>query len=112
MADKDLNKKIEELQLIETHLRNFLAQRQTLQMELNEIENAYEEVEKGKGDMYKIVAGVMIKSDKEELKKELGEKKKLIKARIESIEKQEKILDKESNDLRKDINDRVGKEKD
>ena len=51
MADKDLNKKIEELQLIETHLRNFLAQRQTLQMELNEIENAYEEVEKGKGDM-------------------------------------------------------------
>jgi len=111
MSSEEINKKIEELQMIESHLQGFLAQKQILQIELNEIENALEEVKSSDKEVYKMVVGFMIKSNKEELKKELEEKKKLLDMRISSMEKQEILLERNAANLKKEIDDSIAKSK-
>jgi len=105
--DQDTAKKIEELQSLEHNLQNFLNQKQAIQVELNEIENALTELKSTKGEVYKILGGIMLKSDVETLKKELLDKQKIIRLRIESVEKQENILEKKTKNLRSEINQSI-----
>lgn len=107
--NEDVQQRIEELKAIEQQVQIFLAQRQAAQLELNEIQNAFDEVKKSGGEMYKIVGGVMIKSEKETILKELEEKKKVIEMRIQSTEKQEKLVEKRAIELRRAINEAVAK---
>lgn len=90
--DKDTEEKIKEMQIIEQNLQNLLLQKQAFQLELNETENASEAMEASKGDVYRIVGQVMLKSSKSDLGKDLEEKKHLLSLRIKSIEKQETEL--------------------
>ena len=87
--DKETEEKIREMQGLEQNLQNLLMQKQAFQMELNETTNASEALTSAKGDVYKIVGQVMLKSDKKDLSKELEEKKHLLGLRVKSIEKQE-----------------------
>lgn len=107
---KEAEKTIEELHMLEQHLQRFLAQKQMIQVELEEINNALSEIEKTKDDVYKILSGVMLKTDRNSLKRELDEKKKLFELRINSIEKQEKILEEKVNKLRDKITSALSKE--
>ncbi|RMD66582.1 prefoldin subunit beta [Candidatus Pacearchaeota archaeon] len=100
----NVEKKIEELRVIEGSLQNLLAQKQSLQLELNEVKNALSEIDKTSDDVYKIVAGVMLRAAKDKLKQELGEREKTLKMRIEAIEKQEKLLEKKTAEIRREIN--------
>ena len=100
---KEAEKTIEELQILEQHLHGFLAQKQTVQVELQEVDNAINEIEKTKDDVFKILSGIMLKADKNTLKKELEERKKILVLRISSIEKQEKILEEKTSKLRDKI---------
>ena len=109
MANEEINKKIEELQVLGNHLQNFLLQKQSLQVELNEIANALEETGKSDGEVYKIVSGVMLKSERRLIEKDLNEKKKLIEMKISSIEKQESLLDVKAMEIRKEIDKSVSK---
>jgi chaperonin cofactor prefoldin len=43
MNDQATHKKIEELRILESQLQNFLIQKQSIQLEINEINNALEE---------------------------------------------------------------------
>jgi len=106
---EETNKKIEELQLLESHLQNFIFQKQSVQIEANEIENALEELKNSGEEIYKIISGFLIKSNKEDVKKELEEKKKLVAIRLESMEKQEKLIDRDVKKLREEINKAVDK---
>jgi len=108
--DTETSKKVQELQILEQNIQNFLMQKQVIQVELNEIINALEELKKSKDEAYKIISGIMIKSSPADLTKDLEEKKKLLDLRISSIEKQESILDKRSSDLKKEITDEMSKE--
>lgn len=101
--ESDMDEKVKELQLLEQNLGNLLFQKQTFQLELGEVTSACEELEASKGDVFKIVGNVMIKSSKEKLKKELDEKKDLISLRMKSIEKQEKALQSHVDELRKAV---------
>lgn len=85
---------VEELQMIEQSLQNLMMQKQMFQMELIETTNALEELKKlkAKEEVFKIVGTIMIKSEKEEMEKELIKKKDLINLRISTIEKQEENL--------------------
>lgn len=94
---------IEEIRMIESNLQGHLAQRQGLQMEVNEIENALSELRNYKDEAYKVVSGIMIKSKAEDLVKDLNEKKKLIEDKISAIEKQEAILSKRGEELQGEI---------
>lgn len=101
--DSNMQKKIEELQIFERNMQNFLAQKQTIQIEFNETLNAVSEVKKAKDEVYRIVGGIMLRTEKEGLLKELEEKKKILELRISSIEKQERILEENAEKLRQEI---------
>jgi prefoldin beta subunit len=100
----EIDNKMSELQAIESNLQNFLSQRQSLQMEINEIENAVEELKNYNDEIFKMISGMLIKTEKEKITEELKEKKKIIEMRLGAIEKQEKILEKRVEELRKEIN--------
>lgn len=110
--DQETTKKIQELQILEQNLQSFLVQKQAVQIELNEITNALEELKKSDGDVYKVIGGIMIKSSKERLSKDLEEKKKLSELRVNLVEKQETLLEKKAADLREEINTSISKKKD
>jgi len=98
--------KIEEIRILEANLQGILAQRQGLQMEINEIDNALSELRDYKDDAYKVVSGIMIKTKKEDLTKELEEKKRMVEGKISAIEKQEKVLSKRAAELQGKIFDK------
>lgn len=82
-----------QLQLTEQALQNLLVQKQLFQFELIETTNALDELKKTKEeDVFKIVGSLMIKTNKEELKKELERKQDLLNLRLKTIEKQENEL--------------------
>lgn len=103
--------KIQEIQILEQNLQNLMAQKQASQFELNETNNALEEVKKTKSDAYRILGNIMIKSKPEDLVKELEEKKKILDLRISSIEKQEKLIGEKHLALREEINSVLTKNK-
>ena len=100
---KETESKIKELQVLEHNLQSILMQKQSFHLELSEIENALEELAKVKDDVYKIVGNIMIKNSREEILKDLKNKKDLITLRLKSIENQEKSLAADSEKLRKDV---------
>lgn len=68
-----------ETELIEQNLNQLLMQKQSIQIEFNETVNALEELQKSKGDVYRMLGNIMIKSEKQSLIKELEERKKFSK---------------------------------
>lgn len=101
---KEDEQKISKLQLLEQNLQNFLLQKQNFSAQLMEIDNALEELDKSKEkNAYKIVGTIMVSIPKEELKKDLNSKKEVVELRIKNIEKQEKKIRDQSNDLQKEV---------
>src|SRR3989344_8696615 len=101
--DSVLSQNIEELQLLEQNFQGLLMQKQSSQLELNEIINALEELKISDDEVYKIPSGIMVKTKKLTVIKELEEKKKIIELRISSIEKQELDNSGKIDRLRKEI---------
>lgn len=102
---------IEELRILEANLDNLLAQKQSIQVELNELNNALEEVKKSSGEIYKVSMNIMLKSEKNSVIKELEEKKKIIEIKLNSIEKQESLLEPKAEKIRNEINEEIRKKK-
>lgn len=103
VVDESTGKEIQELQFLEQNLQNLLMQKQIIQMELVDSENALEELGKTKGEVFKIVGSLMIKADKTEIEKELKKKKELLELRMKSIEKQENSFKENSTKLRTEL---------
>jgi prefoldin beta subunit len=101
--DKGTEEKIREMQMTDQTLQNIVLQKQSFESELNEINESMKELEISEDEVYKISGHIMIKSSKENLKKDLEDKKELINARMKSIEKQEKELEKRLDNLKKEI---------
>jgi len=80
--------KIKQLQLSEQSMQALMAQKQTLQMQLMEIESALKALENAT-EAYKIVGNIMVHSKKPALEKDLKEKKETTELRIKTIETQE-----------------------
>ncbi len=99
----ETTEKIQEIQILEQNLQSLVMQKQTFQLEFNEVTNAISELNKSSDEVYRILGGIMIKSDKKSLLNELEEKKKVLELRINSIEKQEQLLEKKADELRKDL---------
>lgn len=88
-----------ELQMIEHNAQQLLAQRQSLQFELNEVINALNELGHTKDDVYRVMGNIMMRADKAKLVSELETRKKTIELHIQALEKQEKLLEKKTLEL-------------
>jgi len=92
--EQEQQEKIAQLQMFEQNLQGFLMQKQQFQAQLIEVESALKELDSTE-EAYKIVGNIMIKSKKEDLKKDLESKKEIVELKLKTLEKQEdKIKDK------------------
>jgi prefoldin beta subunit len=99
---KDVQEKINKLSMMEQSLQQLLAQKQTFQAQLLEVESALEEL-KTTDKAYKIVGNVMVASDKDALTKDLHDKKEMAELRIKSIEKQENKMRETTSELQAEV---------
>lgn len=100
--DKELQEKIGKLQMFEQNMQNFLMQKQQFQGQLLEIDSAIKELKDAKV-AYKIVGNIMVNSNKDELEKELKEKKERIELRIKTLEKQEAQIKEKASSIQAEV---------
>jgi prefoldin beta subunit len=99
---KDAQEKIQRMQIIEQNLQQLLMQKQQFQSQLFELESALKELE-GTKQAYKIVGNIMVAAEKEDLKKDVLQKKEIAELRVSSIEKQEQQLKDRAKKLQEEI---------
>lgn len=109
--EKETQNKIQELQVLEQNLQNFMLQKQTFQAQLSEIENALNELSKTKKQTYKIIGPIMVSSSKEELEADLNNKKDILNLRIKNLEKQENLLREKATKLQSEVIKNLEKKK-
>ncbi len=101
---KETQDKVMELQTLEQNMHNLLSQKQQIQISLNEIDNALNELKKVKDkEAYKIIGDVMIKNNVKDLEKDLNDKKSILELRSKNIEKQEEKIKEKFSSLQKEV---------
>ena len=100
---QETQEKIGQLQLFEQNLTNFSSQKQQLQSQLLETENASKELEKAEGQVYKVVGNIMITSDKEKLDKDLKSQRELVELRLKNIKKQEEAIKEKAEKIQAEV---------
>jgi prefoldin beta subunit len=109
--EKDTEKKIEQLQLMEQSIQTVLMQRQQLQAQLIEIESALKEIQ-ATDNAYKILGNIMVKTDRNALENELKTKKDIIELKSKTLEKQEKSIRDKSKSLQEEVMKKLKPESD
>ena len=99
---QEMQEKVRQLQMLEQALQQLLMQKQTFQLQLMETESALKEIQ-GTQEAYKIVGNIMVLTKKEDLEKELKEKKETTELRISSLEKQETRTREKASALQKEV---------
>jgi len=110
MVEKETEKKISQLQMMEQSMQTFLMQKQQFQAQLIEIESALKELEKSK-EAYKIVGNIMVKGNKEDIEDDLKKKKEMIDLRIKTLEKQESQIKEKAGAVQKEVMDELKEKK-
>ena len=102
--------KINQLQLLQQNLQNLVMQKQQVQNQLLEIESALTEL-KTTDQAYKIVGKIMLASSKENLIKDITEKKEISEVRIKNFKEQEDSLQKNIEEVQKEVMKELKEEK-
>lgn len=83
-------------------LQELIAQKQNLEMHKQEIDEAMREIN-NKEEVYRELAGVLIKADKENIQQELEEEKEMISVRKKQTDSKEEQLKTELEDDQKKL---------
>ncbi len=96
---------IAQLQTVQQQLQMVVSQKVQLESALKEIENAIQEVEKAGEDtpIYKSVGTVLVKTKRDDILKELNEKKETIEVRIRALSRQEEKLRERLQELQNKV---------
>jgi prefoldin beta subunit len=97
-----MSEKIQQLQLLQQNLQNVGMQKQQIQNQLLELDSALKELGSTE-KAYKIVGKIMLAASKEELSKDLKEKKDVADVRLKNFTKQEETLQKNIEELQKEV---------
>jgi len=92
---------------LEKQLEVILIQKHQLQLQLNEVKHAAEELKKAKGDIYRSIGSLMILSERNEAEKDLKDRQELIEVKLNSIAKQEEKLRESVETSRKGLQERM-----
>ena len=99
---QETQEKITQLQNVEQNINNLIAQKQQFQSQNIEIENALSQID-GTENVFRIIGNIMVASSKEDVKKDLNEKKEIVDLRLKTIDKQEDKLRAKAADLQQDV---------
>ena len=102
--------KIQHLQLLQQNLQNVQMQKQQLETQLIELDSALKELE-NTSQAYKIIGKIMIASSKEDLSKDLNEKKEVVNVRLKNFVSQEEKLKQNMEDVQKEVMEEMKQEK-
>jgi prefoldin beta subunit len=93
------------LQQLQQTLQGVMAQKQQLEMQLTEVEQAAGELEKldETAVVYKSIGALLVKSEKDNVTTELTERKELVKMRVDVLAKQEERLRTQVKDLQEKL---------
>jgi len=100
MAPSD--QKIKQLQMIEQSLQALLMQKQQFQLQQVEVQSALKELE-SVNEAYKIVGNIMVLTKKDDLLKELQQKKDVVELRIMTMEKQENQFRDKASKIQEEV---------
>ena len=89
---EDMNRELIEYENMEKQLEVLLIQKHQLQIQLNEVKHALEELKKAKGDVYRSVGSILLHTSREEAEADLKERNELIEVKLNAISKQEEKL--------------------
>jgi len=107
MADKnedEMRNKVMKLQQFQQQMQALSMQKQTLQVQEAELDNALSELKKVKNEkVYEIVGNILINKKPLTLRNSLNEKKEHLKLRLESINKQLKRITDKAQEIQKDV---------
>lgn len=110
----ELSKEAQELLLrVQTQnqqLQDIMLQKQSFELKSSEIDEALVEI-KDKNEVYREVAGLLIKADKEKVKNDLEEEKEAISVRKKQINKLETELKNELEESQKKLMEMVQENK-
>ena len=105
----EVQNKLVRLQQLQEQLRLILAQKQSVELEYREVSRVLDELSKiGDEPLYKSLGHILVLSKKEDLVKELNERKEVLELRIKTLEKQEDYLRKQIEDLRRKVTETLG----
>ena len=97
------------LQQLQQTLQAVVAQKQQLEIEMNETDRALSELEKvtGENPVYKSVGSILVKADKEGLLAELKEKKELLNTRVTVLGRQEERTRDRIKDIQQKLQEKL-----
>jgi len=93
------------LQQLQQTLQGVMSQKQQLELQLTEIEQAISELEKlnETAIVYKSIGALLVKAEKDKVSIELTERKELVKMRVDVLTKQEERLRTQVKDLQEKL---------
>ncbi len=101
-----LREKIEQAQRLQSELETIITQRYQLEVSLKEVEKSLEELENLPQDapIYKSVGSILVRVDsKDDIKKELEDKKDTLELRIKTVMKQQELLEKKLKEIQEEL---------
>jgi prefoldin beta subunit len=105
-----MSDKVQQIQILQQNLQQIGMQKQQIQSQLIEIESAIKELD-STSQAYKIVGKIMIASNKEDLIKDLEEKKETNNVRLKTFVEQENTLKQNIESLQQEIVSEMKKDK-
>lgn len=97
-GERDISKALTEYESLEKQLEIILIQKNQLTLQIAETKNALEELTHAKGEVYRSIGSLLIKTTKDDAHKKLAE-------RLELMEVKQKAITKEEEKLRKVLGD-------
>jgi prefoldin beta subunit len=93
---------VNQLQLLQQNLQSTLMQKQQFQAQIGEYESALKELNNTE-KAYKIVGKIMITASKDELVKDLTDKKEIAELRLKNFSKQEESLQRNIDEVQQEV---------
>jgi len=94
---------------LQQQIRNVLIQKETIKLQLAEIDSALEELKNSREDnVYRVVGNIMVKKSKNDVEKELSEVREDLQIRVNSLERIEKDLIEKIRNIEEKLKEKGG----
>ncbi len=90
--EAELGRSLAEYQSLEKQLEVLLIQKNQLTLQIADTKNALEELKNAKGEVYRSVGSLIVKTTKEDAEKKLKEKLELMEVKSKAVSKEEERL--------------------
>ena len=106
-GETDISKALTEYESLEKQLEIILIQKNQLTLQIAETKNALEELAHAKGEVYRSIGSLLIKTTKDDAHKKLAERLELMEVKQKAITKEEEKLRRVLVDLQEKLKEQM-----